>query len=698
VRVSDPGYNALHAAVRTALVVPVAFAIGEVVGNADTALFAGFGAFALLLFCEFSGPPRVQLVAYAVLTVAGAALITIGTLLSQSPALVAAGAMAVVGFVVIFAGIVNKYLAAAANAALLSFILPVMVPAGAGNIPARLAGWAIGCGLAIAARMLLWPTRAADPIRVGAANACRALADVVAGPHEPDREDAAVGAVDAVRNRFVATPFRPTGSAGSSAALASLVDELTWLPALAVLAPGDGAEAETVRGASVDVLRESAARLAGDAGTIELDRLVSARKDVLDRLFRRLADPGTPDNDTLRNSLQGTWRLQALSYTTQRIGELARIVAGPAARRPDHVVASVRRLVADHTNLKSVWLRNALRAAAGLTFAVLLARLANLQHAFWIVLGSLSVLRSSALRTGASALQALIGTAIGIVVGGAIVLAIGGDRILLWVVLPPAVLLAAYAPRAISFAAGQAGFTVALVILFNLIAPSGWKVGLVRIEDIAFGVVISVAVGLLFWPRGATAALRNRLDEAYQAGATYLATSVSRVFDGGTSEPLTAPRQEAVARERLLDAAVRQFVTERAAPPNHADDVATLLAGAISLRVSGDSLANLAQQVEGTPRPAVASDVRADVDDVRVWYTALGSALAMRAAPPAPTTALAAPSDDVLADVRAAADSRDRARTIGAAAVVLGFERLDFLRSREMQLAQAAERLRELGV
>jgi hypothetical protein len=40
----------------------------------------------------------------------------------------------------------------------------------------------------------------------------------------------------------------------------------------------------------------------------------------------------------------------------------------------------------------------------------------------------------------------------------------------------------------ISFAAGQAAFTLVLVILFNIIAPAGWEIGLVRVEDVALGV------------------------------------------------------------------------------------------------------------------------------------------------------------------------------------------------------------------
>jgi hypothetical protein len=103
-RLSDPGHFALRAAARAAVVVPVALAIGDFgVGNPETALFAAFGALALLVYADFSGPGFGRLAAYVALLLVGAALITIGTLCSHSPAL-AAVAMAVAGFVVLFAG------------------------------------------------------------------------------------------------------------------------------------------------------------------------------------------------------------------------------------------------------------------------------------------------------------------------------------------------------------------------------------------------------------------------------------------------------------------------------------------------------------------------------------------------------------------------------------------------------------------
>ena len=99
-----------------------------------------------------------------------------------------------------------------------------------------------------------------------------------------------------------------------------------------------------------------------------------------------------------------------------------------------------------HFSFRSVWFRNALRGAIGLALAVVVIEVTNVPHGFWVVLGTMSVLRSNALGTGATALRAVGGTALGF-----------RDRlghhdrrldhfVLLWVLLPIAVLVAGIAP------------------------------------------------------------------------------------------------------------------------------------------------------------------------------------------------------------------------------------------------------------
>jgi hypothetical protein len=119
--IDDPGLFSLKRAARAAIVMPAVFAFADkVIQDSDTTLFAAFGSFAILVLADFGGPWRRRLAAYLAL-VAGAVLIALGTLCSQTPWL-AIAAMAVVGFAILFSGAISAYFAAAGLAALLLFI------------------------------------------------------------------------------------------------------------------------------------------------------------------------------------------------------------------------------------------------------------------------------------------------------------------------------------------------------------------------------------------------------------------------------------------------------------------------------------------------------------------------------------------------------------------------------------------------
>ena len=124
-----PDLAALKSAARAAIVMPAVFALADkVIAQPQTSIFAAFGSFAMLVLVEFSGPRRTRLLAYLGLAGVGAAYITLGTLCSRS-AWLAAGGMAAVGFATLFSGAISGYFAAGATGALLTFVLPVTIPA-----------------------------------------------------------------------------------------------------------------------------------------------------------------------------------------------------------------------------------------------------------------------------------------------------------------------------------------------------------------------------------------------------------------------------------------------------------------------------------------------------------------------------------------------------------------------------------------
>src|SRR5579863_6734353 len=247
----DRGFAALRRATRTAIIMPAMFALGDkVIGNAQLATFAAFGSFAMLLLVDFGGPMAERLQALVALAVTGGVFVCLATLASQT-AWLAAVAMAVAGFAVIFAGVVSSVLAGATTALLLAFILPVSLAAPASAVPARLAGWAMAGGVALVATALLWPAPARDRLRGAASAACRALAArqrsavayLLSGMDEQfalDRDHAAAQsdqAVEALRTAFLAMPYRPTGLSTPARTTVRLVDELIWLNSI-VIQPG----------------------------------------------------------------------------------------------------------------------------------------------------------------------------------------------------------------------------------------------------------------------------------------------------------------------------------------------------------------------------------------------------------------------------------------------------------------------------
>ena len=708
-KISDPGLFGLRAAARAAIVMPAVFAFAHFVVDApQTTLFAAFGAFAVLVFADFSGTPRQRLQAYGVLGLVGALLIAFGTLCSRTT-WAATAAMAAVGFAILFAGILNGWFAAGATAALLTFVLPVSLPVEASETGARLLGWGLAVLVGTSAQLLLWPRRPRDALRDELAAACRALAALVSAPAEERaaRTAAATDAVRASERRFLSTPYRPAGPTASAAALAYLVDEVAWLDAL--IAQAGAAPASAARPADDDRALALAASRVLDAAADVLDEpgdaerraalhdalsgLDGARDALTARLGERSEAAAAVGDGALQRTVATAFRRSAIARAAADTARAALVAAGESPPRLADAGRAAEQLAADHASARSVWFRNSVRGAVALALAVLVAHESDVQEGFWVVLGTLSVLRSNALGTGATVVGALAGTAIGIVAGAALVIAVGTSSPVLWVCLPPAVLLAAYAPRAVSFAAGQAGFTLLLLILFNLLRPVGWRVGLVRVEDVALGFAVSLLVGLLLWPRGAGALLRATLGDAYERGADHVLAGLRTLTApaGTASGALLAAERAAEASSRRLDDALRQYLSERGGAHIGLVDVTALAAGASRVRRTARSLAALAPDADDSP--LLEHGARALADDVRLvhdWYDGLGRALAAgEDAPPLPARDGTA-QEHVLRCASRAVAARDENAITAAFALLWASLHLDDLWRLERRLTAPA--------
>ena len=459
--------------------------------------------------------------------------------------------------------------------------------------------------------------------------------------------------------------------------------------------------------AAAAVLRVSAERLEGRDERPDFARLDVARDAVANALVRRLPElPADTPAGAVPEALEPPFRIRAATYSARQAGGYALRATGADASELEHVdvaqpqaaraaLEATEQLTVEHASPRSVWFQNSVRGAAGLAVAVYIAQRTGLQHGFWVVLGTLSVLRSNALGTGWSILSALAGTAVGIVVGALLVIGIGTHEAVLWGVLPVAVLLAAYAPRAISFAAGQAGFTVVLFVLFNIIQPVGWRVGLIRVEDVAIGFAISLGVGLLFWPRGAGALLREDLSAAYARGTDYVVATARQLIEGGDSGDAARAERAADAALHRLDDAFRQYLAERSATPVKVEDVGALVGGASRVRRAAQSLAALARMTDGDARLArCGENLDRELHALQSWYVTLGYALVNRRPVPPPHIRDTEGSSRLLACVREAARGRDEATVKAALVLLWASQHLDNLWRLEAHLGERANAAR----
>jgi len=621
-------------ALRATIVMPALFALTfKVIGDLQMATFAAFGSFATLVLASFGGTRRDKAVAHLGLAVVGSVALVIGTAVHGSDWLAALVTLPV-AFAIFFGGVAGPNAASGVTAALLAYVLPVASPGTIGDIPSRLAGWWLASAAGTAAVLLLSPRTPGDRLRASAAGLATALASHLEaagrGEATPAHRDATVAAKHELMQLSSATPYRPTGLATADQGLANITELLEWATSLTTDAFDGHVEIDRAAPADRELLG-AAARVLADVALLLNDQDVPP-EDISRRLAElerartassRQQNDLTGDQASIDAAAQHAVHAQTIAVAARGAVADALIASG---RADPETVAAQRRswygqdqregpltagrlagvtgaatIAVRHANMRSVWFRSSLRGAVALALAVAVADLTAVEHGFWVVLGTLSVLRANAAATGATVLRALAGTVVGFAVGAALMLAIGTDYDTLWIILPIAVLVASYAPGTAPFAIGQAAFTVTVIVLFNLLAPAGWEVGLVRVQDVVIGCAVSLVVGLMFWPRGATTVVGDDLADAFRRGAAYLTQAVDWSLGLRREAPDTAVA--AVSAGIRLDDALRLYLAEQGTKRASRHDLWTLVMATMRLRLTAHSLAGLRAQCPPPPQP-----------------------------------------------------------------------------------------------
>lgn len=585
-RIVDPDRTILHRAVRVALVTPTLFAVGLLLlRDPQFALIACFGSFAALAMADFTGPRGSRLRAYLALGLLGVVLVAAGTLLSQTlwPAVLG---MLAVGVVFQFLMVMGGQFALGNNAVILAFVIAVMVPVDPSALPSRIAGWIVALLVSALAATFLWPRHERRDLHDAVAATCRALAATASAVAAGEGVAAARATCDAaiarLRDVQQVLGFRMVGAPEQQRALLGLIDSLVQGTRFAHALPEAGARAADAALARAMAQTLGAIAAAAEAcalGTplpvVPLEALVAARhahRELVDDAARAALAAGAPAHDVVAG-FHDAFRFRVLSYMVLTMAVDAGVMGGRVIdlhddfavlepQQPPSVVERWRAALLPQLSLRAVWLRNSVRAGVALALAVLVAKVSDIGHAFWVVLATLSVLRSNVTTTGASIVSALGGAVAGFTLATLGMLVVGQHALALWIALPFLVFLAGYAPAAVSFAAGQAMFALLVVGLFNLMVPEGWEVGVVRVEAVALGGVVALAASLIMWPRGAAAALREELALHLRAADAFLADALGTLA-GRPAASLADARAATIAARQRADEAMTAFMGER---------------------------------------------------------------------------------------------------------------------------------------
>lgn len=617
-RLHDPDRTILHRALRVALVTPLVFALGMLVlRDGQFALVACFGSFAALAMADFTGPRASRLRAYLALGVLGLVLVALGTLLSQAlwPAVIA---MLAVGFFFQFLMVMGGQFALGNNAVILAFVVAVMVPADPSAVPSRLAGWAVALVASALAATFMWPRHERRDLHQAVAAATRALADAVSAVAQGTDPAPALTATDAaiarLRDVQAALGFRPPGPPEHQRALLGFIDGLVQAARFARALPAHPVGSDNVALARALALAlhavadvAEACAVEGPMPALDIAALVAARHvhhEHVTQAARNGLARGDAGTDVVAG-LRDAFVFRVLSYLALTIAVDASVMAGrpvkvaddfvvvePAA--PSTVVERWPAALLPHLSLRAVWMRNCLRAGVALALAVAAAKASDIQHAFWVVLATLSVLRGNATTTGSTIVSALAGASAGMLLATLAMLVVGGHPLAMWLVLPLLVFLAGYAPAAISFGAGQAMFALLVVVLFNLIVPEGWEVGVVRVEAVGLGAIVALVASLIMWPRGAATALRAEVALHVRAASSFVRAALGEMI-GRSGAGVGAARELALAARQRADAAMAAFLGERGEKALPLATWVTLTRVPIMLRLAGDAAMGLAR-------------------------------------------------------------------------------------------------------
>jgi uncharacterized membrane protein YccC len=185
--------------------------------------------------------------------------------------------------------------------------------------------------------------------------------------------------------------------------------------------------------------------------------------------------------------------------------------------------------VLDRLNGRLTWIYT-IRLMVCVGVAGAISEVLPLQRSYWVVLTVVIVLKPEFGSVFTRAVQRGIGTIIGAVIGAVIVVVVPYGP---WLLLPFGV-LAALLPygRSRSFGLMAVFLTPLVVVLIDLLAPSGWRLAEDRLLDTLIGCGIVLIIGYAPWPTSWQAHLPGQFATTIRAVRRYMQEALVTAWAG----------------------------------------------------------------------------------------------------------------------------------------------------------------------
>jgi uncharacterized membrane protein YccC len=528
-------------------------------------------------------------------------LVTAGTFAAVNVWVASAG-MLVVGFLVSYLAIGGPRLAGLSTGLLLMYILPSFPPYAPQALDSRLIAVTLGTVLIAAADRWLWPRpdpvpyerRLADtadalarylsrirPLMDGSSVAESTLAEAreqasrtalasapwalrpEQRPSSPFRHDRALIACARLLRMLVRrtqavesalrSPDAPTGPRRGTFVL-DAVHEAVEACGAALSGAGPPPDPEPLRAAN---RQHDAQRVSWLGDVVQTEKLVDARL----RLGSDLSELGE-SADLVVQAVRAVCNAPVpISAPGGRLSPLS----SPLWFVGKSTLWMTWQRVRGHFTPRSVVFQNALRLALGLAVARILAGSLDLSHGSWVLLATLTLMRTTASATRSAMWPAFLGTLAGALLTAGLLVAFGQDPGVFTVLLPIALfasfMLGPLAGPFLGPAAGQFFMTLAVAAMFVQVAPATWQLAEARLVDVVVGGVVGSLIGLLAWPRGGSGEITRAVANTLHSASEHIMTT-TRFLIGSHGSQLESTFRRMFQDFLLAGESLTQSLTE----------------------------------------------------------------------------------------------------------------------------------------